>query len=192
MDHGCRDTPCLVMAGIGVAAVVLYLLSVYNVLIQVRNDIDKAWNNIDVLLQQRHDELNKLMDTVREYLKYERSVLESLTRLRVGYDAAQSTDEKVRIENQINKELVRLGPVWENYPKLQSSENVLQLQGRISAVESIIADRRELFNDSVNIYNISIQQLPQRLVAGVLGYAPHAFLEIPEEQKKDVTVSLSA
>ena len=182
----------LVTAGIGVAAGVLYLLSLYNGLIQVRNDIDKAWNNIDVLLQQRHDELTKLMDTVREYLKHERGVLESLTKLRVGYDGAQSTDEKVRIENQINKELVRLGPVWENYPKLQSSENVLHLQGRISAVESIIADRRELFNDSVNIYNISIQQLPQRFVAGILRYAPHAFLEVPEEQKKDVKVSLGA
>ena len=182
----------LVTAGIGVAAGVLYLLSLYNGLIQVRNDIDKAWNNIDVLLQQRHDELTKLMDTVREYLKYERGVLESLTKLRVGYDAAQSTDVKVQIENQINKELVRLGPVWENYPKLQSSENVLHLQGRISAVESIIADRRELFNDSVNIYNISIQQLPQRFMAGILRYAPHALLEIPEEQKKDVKVSLSA
>ncbi len=182
----------LVMAGIAVAASALYFTSIYNELIQVRHNIDKAWKNIDVLLEQRHDELIKLLATVRDYMKYERGVFESVTKLRVGFSAAQATDEKVRLENKFNQEVARLVPSWENYPNLKSNENVLQVQQRISAVESSIADRRELFNDSVNIYNISIQQFPHFVLGRLLGYTQHPFLEVPEEHKKDVSVTLGA
>src|SRR5687768_1442470 len=117
-----------------------YLVGIYNSLVQVRNNVDKAWKNIDVLLQQRHDELTKLVDACKGYLKHEREVLDALTKLRVGYDAAGSVDEKIRIENELNKEMRRLRHVWEAYPDLKASANFLQLQERISGVESSIAD----------------------------------------------------
>jgi LemA protein len=158
--------------------------------VQVRNNIDKAWKNIDVLLQQRHDELTKLIDTVSGYMQHEKTVLDGLTRLRVGYDGASSSDDKVRIENEMNREIARLRHTWEGYPDLKASQNYLYLQTRISTVESAIADRREFFNDSVNIFNIQIERFPDLWMARALGYARRSFLEVPEELKQDVHVKL--
>jgi len=177
-----------VLVGTGVVG---YLVSIYNSLVQVSNNIDKAWKNIDVYLQQRHDELPKLIDCCKGYMKHEREVLDLLTKLRVGYDDARKLDEKVGIENELNNQMGRLRMVWESYPDLKASQNFQQVQGRVSALESSIADRRELFNDSVNIYNIQIARVPELIVARLLSYKKHAFLEVPEEMKRDVRMDFS-
>ena len=171
--------------------ILMYVVGLYNSLIQVRNNIDKAWKNIDVLLQQRHDELTKLIDAVAGYVKHEREVLDSLTKLRVGYEQAGSTEEKVRLENQLNRGVQKLRAVWESYPTLKASENFLQLQNRVGGLESGIADRREFFNDSVNVYNIQIARFPEMLLARRMGYGRHEFLEVPEELKKDVRIAVT-
>ncbi len=170
---------------------VTYGISIYNTLVQVRNNVGKAWKNIDVLLQQRHDELPKLVDACSAYMKHEREVLDQITKLRTGYDQAKTTDEKTRVENELNKQLGKLQVVWEAYPDLKASQNFLQVQGRVSAVESSIADRREFFNDSVNIYNIAIEQFPNLILAVLLSYQRHPFLEVPEELKKDVKMKFA-
>lgn len=168
-----------------------YAVSIYNSLVQVRNNCDKAWKNIDVLLLQRHDELPKLVDTSMAYVQHERELLSSLTELRVGYEKAGTIDEKVRIENAINKKMTQMRHVWEGYPDLKASQNFLQIQQRIAALESQIADRRELFNDSVNIYNIQIERFPELILARSLSYGRHAFLEVPEESKQDVKLKFA-
>jgi len=170
---------------------VAYGISIYNTLVQVWNNVGKAWKNIDVLLQQRHDELSKLVDACSAYMKHEREVLDQLTKLRTGYDLAKTTADKVQIENELNKVMGRLGLVWEAYPDLKASQNFLQVQGRVSAVESSIADRREFFNDSVNIYNIAVEQFPNLILALLLNYRRHPFLEVPEELKKDVKMKFA-
>ena len=179
-----------VIAVIGFLSVT-YGISIYNTLVQVRNNVGKAWKNIDVLLQQRHDELPKLVDACSAYMKHEREVLDQITKLRTGYDQAKTTDEKTRVENELNKQLGKLQVVWEAYPDLKASQNFLQVQGRVSAVESSIADRREFFNDSVNIYNIAIEQFPNLILAVLLSYQRHPFLEVPEELKKDVKMKFA-
>jgi len=178
----------LIVLGLAVAA---YLVALYNSLVEVKNNIDKAWKNIDALLQQRHDELPKLVDAVKGYLRHENELLDRVTRLRTGYDQAPSTDQKTRVENDLNRELGRLRVAVEAYPDLKASPLFAQIVGRVSALESSIADRRELFNDSVNIYNIRIEQFPELVLAGVLRYGPHAFLEVPPERTSDVSVSFA-
>ncbi len=180
----------VIVAVIGIATVG-YVASMYNSMIQVKNGVDKAWSNIDVLLQQRHDELSNLVEAVRGYLGHERSVLEELTRLRSGYGEAKSLGEKVEIENQLNRKLSLLGATWESYPELRSSENVMQLQERISGLESAIADRRELFNDSVNLYNIQIQRFPELYLARRFGFDEQKPLEAPAEAKRNPGARLS-
>ena len=189
-DNQAMTITLLVIGAVLALIVVGWGIGLYNGLVQVRNNIDKAWKNIDVLLQQRHDELSKLIDTVKGYMRHEQSVLERLTTLRVGYDSASSTEDKVGIENEMNREIARQRHVWEGYPDLKASQNYLYLQKRISTVESSIADRREFFNDSVNIYNIQIERFPDLLMARALGYARRSFLEVPEELKQDVKVDL--
>jgi len=178
----------LILAVVVIAGGVGYVISIYNSLVQVKNNIDKAWKNIDVLLMQRHDEIPKLVDAVRGYMQHERSLLEKLTELRAGYSKAGTIDEKTKIENEINRGMARLKLVGEAYPELKASQNFIQLQQRISSLESSIADRREFFNDSVNIYNIQIQRFPEMLIAQRLNYGKHALLEVPEEKKQDVKV----
>jgi LemA protein len=180
-----------VVGGLMAVGVVGYVISIYNSLVQVRNNVDKAWKNIDVLLQQRHEELNKLVDTCKGYLTHEREVLESLTKLRAGYDQATTTDEKVAVENQLNKVIERARLTFEAYPDLKASENFLQLQRRISGVESSIADRREFLNDSVNIYNIQIERFPEVILANAFHYRRKPFLEVPEATKGDNKINFA-
>ena len=181
------------IVGIVIIVVVLAVvggwgISIYNSLVQVKNDIDKAWKNIDVLLMQRHDEIPKLVDAVKGYMQHEKTVLENVTKLRASFQNAADIHEKTRIENEINKDLSKIKISLEAYPDLKASQNFIQLQQRISALESSIADRREFFNDSVNIYNIQIARFPEMLLAKPLGYFKHALLEVPEEKKADVKV----
>jgi len=166
-------TAVVVVLGLALAA---YVIAVYNSLVEVRNNIDKAWKDIDVLLQQRHDELPNLVDTVKGYLQHESDLLARIVRLRTGYGHATSIEEKARTENELNRELGRLRLAWEAYPDLEASPLFARVMARISALESSIADRRELFNESVTIYNVRIARFPELLVAVLFGYRRHAFL----------------
>src|SRR5437667_2408319 len=123
------DTGLILRIAIVVIALLLlgYGASIYNSLVQVRNNVGKAWRNIDVLLQQRHDELPKLVDACSAYMKHEREVLDQLTRLRVRYGQAPATEEKTQVENQLNQQLARLRLNLEAYPDLKASQNFLQV-----------------------------------------------------------------
>jgi LemA protein len=167
------------------------VIAVYNGLVTVRNNVAKSFENIDVVLQQRNDVLTKLIDVVKEYLKYEKDLLTRLVELRTGYAQAKDLANKIRIENETEKLIGRLRMVWEQYPDLKAVQSFLQLQNEVSGVESKIADYREMFNDAVNIYNIQIERFPDLLLAKTLGYRRHAFLEVPAEKKKDVQMKLS-
>lgn len=171
-----------------VIGVVGYLVGIYNGLIQVRNNVDKAWANIDVLLKQRHDELPKLIDTCKGYMKYEQGLLEKITQARTACMNAPTSEDRTKAENQLAAGLKTLFAVSENYPDLKANQNFLQLQTRVSGLENEIADRREFFNESVNVYNIRIQQLPDVFIAGPLGYQRRSLLEIPKEETQDVKV----
>lgn len=184
-------TIILVIVGSVVAALIGASVAVYNGLVTVRNNVAKTFRNIDVILQQRNDSLTKLIDVVKEYMKYEKDLLTRLVELRTGYAQAKDLAEKIRLENEIEKLLGKLNMVWEQYPDLKAVQSFLQLQGEVSGIESKIADYREAFNDAVNIYNIQIERIPDVVLAKVLGYQRHAFLAVPEEKKQDVRMKLS-
>ncbi len=181
----------LIAGGVALILSIGYLVMIYNSLVQVRNNTDKAWKNIDVLLQQRHDEIPKLIETCKAYMAHERETLDSLTRLRAGYRQAPTVERKVEIENRINSEMRRLSMVWEQYPDLKAVQAFAQVLGRISGLESSIADRREFFNDSINIYNIQIERFPDVLLAKILSYQRKGYLEIPQEKKTDVAMNFA-
>ncbi|OGW39599.1 MAG: hypothetical protein A2X58_13155 [Nitrospirae bacterium GWC2_56_14] len=167
------------------------VIAIYNSLITVRNNVEKAFNNIDVVLQQRNDELTKLLDTVKGYMTHEKELLSKITELRTGYVKASDLAGKIQIENQMGKLLERLHMVWEQYPDLKAVQSFLHLQGRVSAVEEKIADYRETFNDAVNIYNIQIERFPDLLLARVMNFQRHTFLDVPEEKKEDVKMQFA-
>lgn len=180
-----------IFIGVAFATFVVYLIAIYNSLVQVRNNVEKAFKNIDVLLMQRNDELPKLIDTCKGYMEHEKELLKSLTNLREQYSSAGSMEEKTQIENEIHQQYLTLAGRWEAYPDLKAQKGFIRLQERIAGLESAIADRRELFNDSTNIFNIQIERFPHLILARMFGYVKKAYLEVPEEKKADVKMNFA-
>jgi len=171
--------------------VVFYTVSIYNSLVRLKNDIDKAWANIDVLLKQRHDELPKLIDTCKGYMQYEQKTFELVTEARSAYQKASTVPQKAQADNMMTGALKSLFAVAENYPELKANNDFMQLQSRISEIEERIADRREFLNDSVNTYNIRIQQFPDMILAGLMNLKQRDFFKATEEDRQDVKVDFS-
>src|ERR1700758_1085070 len=152
-----------------VAGLLTYVVMLYNELVRLRNDNDRAWANIDVLLKQRHDEIPNLVATVKGYMQHERQTLEAVTQARAASMSAASVGQKAQADLMMTGALRGLFAVAENYPELKANENFLKLQNRISELEERIADRREFFNDDVNTYNTRIAQLPEVFLASFMG-----------------------
>ena len=176
---------------IGLIVLVAYVVGVYNMLVRLANNIDKAWSNIDVILKQRHDELPKLVQVCNSYMTHERETLESVTKARTAYAAGLNIDDKAQAENQIVGALGKLFAVAEQYPDLKANQEFLAIQQRISALESTIADRREFYNDSVNLYNIAIEQIPALWVAQEVGYTTRPLLTVAPSDRKDMPLAFA-
>jgi LemA protein len=177
----------LLLALLFVAAV--YVVRIYNGLVALRENVRKAWSNIDVLLTQRHDELPKLVETCKRYMAYEQETLERVMQARSAVFRAQGSGDVTALgaaEQQLREGLGRLFAVAENYPDLKADQSFRHLQGRITELENAIADRRELYNEAVNLNNIRIQTFPDLIVARLFDFKAQALLEFTEEQKRDV------
>ncbi len=169
----------------------IYFITIYNSLVRLRNDIDKAWSNIDVLLKQRHDELPKLIETCKGYMQYEQQTFQRIVEARTAYLKASTVPEKAQADGMVSGALKTLFAVAEKYPDLKANNNFMQLQGRISELEEKITDRREFFNDDVNTYNIRIQQLPDVFMARLIGLQRKDLFKVAEEDRRDVEVKLA-
>lgn len=172
-----------------IVSVIGYAVMVYNSLVRLNRDCEKAWSNIDVLLKQRSDELPKLIDTVKEYMEYEEGVLQEITEARTRAEEAESPREQAEAEQQVRSALDNLMAVAEDYPDLKANENFQQLQSRVSEIEDKIADRREYYNEAVNTFNIRIHQIPYNVVANQLGYRDKELFEVAEGDREDVDIS---
>ena len=179
----------LFLALLVVAAV--YVVRIYNGLVGLRENVRKAWSNIDVLLTQRHDELPKLVETCKRYMAYEQETLERVMQARSAVFKAQGQGDVTALgaaEQQLREGLGRLFAVAENYPDLKADQSFRHLQTRISQLEESIADRRELYNEAVNLNNIRVQTFPDLIVARLFDFRQSPLLEFTEEQKRDVNL----
>lgn len=174
-----------------IVGLVLWFVGVYNRLVELRNNIDRAWANIDVLLKQRHDELPKLIDTCKGYMKHEQGTFERITELRSRVMNAGSVAEKAQADNLLTGALRSLFAVAENYPELKANTNFQQLQGRISQIESDIAGRRDAYNSDTNTYNIRVAVIPDVFIARMLGYGRRDLFQAAETDRADVKVSFA-
>lgn len=183
----------IVLAVIGFlfAIVIGYAVTLYNGLVVVKNNILKAWGNIDVLLKQRHDEIPKLVKTCEAYMKFEKTTLAEVISLRNGAASAQGIPAKAQKEGELSMALGRLFALAENYPNLKSESQFQHLQGRITDLENQIADRREFYNESVNTYNIRIESFPDGLIARQMGLNKQEMFKVSEEDKKDVEININ-
>lgn len=162
------------------AAVVLVVLGFivvtsYNAVVALRQRIDKAWANIDVVLKQRHDQLPNLVAAVRGLMAYEQGVLTRVTELRAAYVPTAPIPDQAVTSEATSAAVRSLFAVVERYPDIKAQANVQDLQEQIERLEAMIADRRELYNDQVYRYNTRIGQVPGALLAPLFGWRPREF-----------------
>ncbi len=175
----------------GVLAILVNsIVSIYNGLIRLKNDINKNWSNIDVLLKQRNDEIPNLLATVKGYMEHERSLLEDITNARAQMLSAKDMKGMASADQMITGGLKSLFAVAENYPDLKANESFLKLQLRITGLENEIADRRELYNNAVNLYHIRIESFPDVLMAKLMGLKRRQFFRVLDSEKEVVDVTV--
>ncbi len=191
MFHGIDDMALSSTIAAGVVflvlAVLLYALMIYNNLVRLRVDIDKAWANVDVLLKQRHDEVPNLVAVVGGVKDFEKEVMVTITQARTAAQGAQTVSQKGQAEGALSSSLNHLFAVAENYPNLKAQENFLRLQKRLSDIETEIADRRSFYNDSVADYNKRTLEFPDSMVASYTGFKPRELFHAGADEKEPIT-----
>ncbi|MGE3063696.1 MAG: LemA family protein [bacterium] len=139
----------------------------YNTLIFLKNRIFQALSNINVLLKQRNDEIPNLVEVVKHYAKFEKEVLENVTRIRSGYSENLDVQGKADYSKNVSTQLKSVFALAEKYPNLKADKQFLRLQERITALENGIADRRESYNWSVTNFNTKSEQFPYVIISSM-------------------------
>jgi len=172
-----------------IAVGAIYAIMLYNGLVALKHAVAKAWANIDVLLKQRHDELPKLVEVCKQYKQFEQETLQRVVEARSRVQSAREQQDVGALGQAEGALRVGLGQIFavaEAYPELKANENFMQLQQRITSLENAIADRRELYNDSVNINNVRVEQFPDAIVARMFNFVAKPLLEFSTAETADV------
>lgn len=178
----------LLIIGIIIGIIVLIVILLYNSLIRLKNQVENSFAQIDVQLKRRNDLIPNLIETVKGYMKHEKTILENITKARASIMDAEAPKEKAKASNKISETLKSLFAVAENYPDLKANQNFLQLQEEITGTENKIAYARQHYNDIVMKFNTKIQMFPTSIFANMLNFKEEQFFETPEEEKEPVKV----
>ena len=174
-----------------IVLVALYAIIIYNGFIAMRNSIDRDWSNIDVMLKQRYDELPKLIKVCEGYMQHEQQTLEAVIKARSAISGAGSENQKLAAQNALSETLKSLFMVVERYPDLKADKGFRQLSNRITELEDQIADRRELVNSAVTIFNTRLEQFPDLIVARLFNFTARQLWKIDAAHRQDVEVNFS-
>ena len=173
----------LIILGV-IILVVIILISMYNKLVKLKNNRENAFADIDVQLQQRHDLIPQLVDSVKGYMEHESGVLTRVTEARAAAMGAGTINDKIKAENMLTSALGGLKVAVEAYPDLKANENFLQLQGEISDVENKLAAVRRYFNSATRELNNSVETFPSNLIAGMFNFKKEEMFEIDDAQRE--------
>ena len=176
-----------ILLAVTIALLVIGVM-IYNSLVDIKHTVSQAWSNIDVLLKQRHDELPRLVETCRHYMKFEQETLSRVMEARTNIAHAREAGNLPALgaaESILRAGLGQLYAVAEAYPELRASEKFQHLQIRITSLENGIADRREYYNEAVRNNNIRIEQFPEILIARWFGFGARSLLKFTTINKHD-------
>lgn len=190
-------TPLMIGLIVAIAVlllIVIFVISIYNTLVSLKNRFRNAFSQIEVQLQRRYDLIPNLVETAKGYMKHERETLEAVIAARnqalAGLKAASgSVGESGAMHSLSSAEgllggaLGRLFAVMEAYPDLKANQNMMQLTEELTSTENKVAFSRQAFNDAVTAYNIYRQTFPPVLFAAMLGHGSDATLLAFESEK---------
>ena len=174
----------LIVAGV----LVLYVVMLFNSLVNLRNRVSEAWSDIDVQLKRRYDLIPNLINTVKGYATHESGVFEKVTAARANAMQAGSAADKAQAENMLSDTLKSLFAVAEAYPDLKANQNFLELQRELSDTENKIQASRRFYNGNVLSLNNKIDMFPSNVVAGIFNFAKREFFEVADGEKAPVKV----
>jgi LemA protein len=166
------------------AALVLFVIGMYNSLVQLRNRVKNAWSQIDVQLKRRHDLIPNLVETAKGYMKHERGTFEAVTEARSRAMGAGSIPDKAKAEGALSGAISRFMLVVENYPDLKANQNFLALQEELSSTENKIAFSRQNYNDQVLFFNNKIQMFPSNIIANTFNFKTQEFFELEDKGER--------
>lgn len=176
----------LIIIIVVIAIVILFVVSIYNSLIKLRNQVKNAWSQIDVQLKRRHDLIPNLIETVKGYMTHERDTLENITKARSQAVEAEGVGDKAKAEGELTRALGKFNLVVENYPDLKANQNFLALQEELTSTENKISFSRQNYNDQVLFFNNKIQMFPSNIIAGMFNFTEEEFFEIEDEKEREV------
>jgi len=162
-----------------VAVVVLYVISLYNRMVALRQRRGNAFSDIDVQLEQRYNTLPNMVEVVKGYAAHEKGVFEAVTNARASVkQASRMGEDRFAAEQAMTSAIMGLYAVAENYPQLKADQNFLRLQDELTDLENKISAARRFFNSATSEYNTAIQQFPANILAGMFGFLNEPFFEI--------------
>lgn len=179
-----------------IVLLILWGIGIYNRLVQLRNQVNNAWSQIDVQLQRRYDLIPNLVETVKGYMTYEKGTLEAVIQARNvaqqartqieqgGGPTGSSLKDLLTAENNLRGAMMNIMALAENYPQLRASENMKQLQEELSSTENKVAFSRQAYNDSVMFYNTAQQEFPATLCAASFGHHPVDLFQVENNDVK--------
>ena len=175
----------ITLAAIVIIIVGLYSFfkGTYNNFVVLNENVKASWSQVENQLQRRYDLIPNLVETVKGYANFEKSVLVEVTNARAQVGSAKSVPDKINANNQLTGALSRLLVVVERYPDLKANQNFIRLQDELAGTENRIAVERRRYNETVQAYNIKIKSFPDNLLAGMFGFTPATFFEAPKEAK---------
>ena len=175
--------PVLIVIGI-IVLIALWVMSLYNNLVKLRNRRQNAFADIDVQLRQRHDLVPQLVETVKGYASHEKELLLRVTEARTAAMSAKTIDDKIKAEQQLTTALQGLNVQVEAYPDLKANQNFLQLQEELSDIENKLAASRRFFNGATTEYNNAVESFPGNLIARNFGFQREVFFDLGGDNRK--------
>lgn len=172
-----------------IVLLIVFVIGLYNGLVQLKMKVQNAWSQIDVQLQRRFDLIPNFVETVKGYMSHEKETLEKVTELRTSWAKATTVKDKADLDGKLSSALKTIMAVSENYPDLKANQNFMQLSEELRNTENKIAFSRQFYNDTVTMYNTKLQVFPSNIIAGMFKFTPAELFNVDnEEARRNVKV----
>lgn len=186
-----KSTIVIIVVVVILVAIIAGLVSNYNGVVSLSEEVDNKFATIDTMLQRRADLIPNLVNTVKGYTNQEQAVIDSVTDARAKLAGANSVREKANADQELSTALSNLLVVVENYPDLKSSQNFINLSDELAGTENRIATARKDYNDAVKEYNTKIKRFPTNIVSGMFGYGEKEYFQASEGSEEVPTVDFN-
>lgn len=186
-----KSTIVIIVVVVILVAIIAGLVSNYNGVVSLSEEVDNKFATIDTMLQRRGDLIPNLVNTVKGYTNQEQAVIDSVTDARAKLAGANSVGEKANADQELSTALSNLLVVVENYPDLKSSQNFINLSDELAGTENRIATARKDYNDAVKEYNTKIKRFPTNIVSGMFGYGEKEYFQASEGSEEVPTVDFN-